>query len=532
MAGTHNAVLLVVLDGWGYSEDTRCNAIHAARTPEWDRLWSECPHTLIRCSGTDVGLPDNQMGNSEVGHMHIGAGRLINQELTRVSKTIEDGTFFDNPALTTACRNAARAGRAVHVLGLVSPGGVHSHERHIHALIVLAARAGAPRIFAHAFLDGRDTPPSSAAASLEALAACCAATKGARIGTVIGRYYAMDRNKNWERTKRAYDAIVEARGEHRSASAAAALEAAYARGETDEFVKATVIDVPNDPYPGLQDGDVVLFANFRADRARQLTSSLAHDDFKGFARHRRVSLGGCVSMTDYGKQFAVPIAFPPVSLKNTYGELIAARGLKQLRIAETEKYAHVTFFFNGGMEQPYPGEDRILVPSPAVATYDLKPEMSAVEVTDRLIAAIESHRYATIICNYANADMVGHSGDFDATVRCIEVLDTCLGRLADACAQAGMDMIITSDHGNAEKMCETGPDGDSEPHTAHTSNLVPFIHVGRPAEIVGSGSLIDVAPTMLYLLGLPIPREMTGRPLVRLRASQDSSASRRAAGEA
>lgn len=522
MSKVGNPVLLVILDGWGYNPDSRDNAIAAAATPTWDRLWAECPHGLIDCSGRAVGLPDGQMGNSEVGHMHIGAGRVIMQELTRISANVEDGEFYRNPRLRDACAKAARTGHAVHVLGLLSPGGVHSHEQHLFALLRLAAQCSVERIYLHAFLDGRDTPPQSAGESLQRAGRICAELPGARIASIVGRYYAMDRNKGWDRVALACDLLVDGRAEHVHADAATALQAAYDRGETDEFVRPTRIGVADAPVR-MEDGDVVLFGNFRADRARQLTSALTHDVFTGFERRRRPKLASFVTMTDYGDQFQLPIAFPPVDLRNSYGEVIARHGLRQLRIAETEKYAHVTFFFNCGKEQIYPGEDRVLVPSPAVATYDQQPEMSAREVTSRLIAAITSRDYDTMICNYANADMVGHTGDFAAAVRAIETLDCCLGDLVRACAASDTDLLITSDHGNAEQMRQPGEDpGTTQPHTAHTVNLVPLLYVGREARIEREhGSLIDLAPTMLRLLGLDIPAEMTGQPLVRLHHELD-----------
>jgi len=512
MAKVPHPVLLVVLDGWGYTDETRYNAIHAARTPHWDSLWQSNPHTLIRCSGLDVGLPDEQMGNSEVGHMHLGAGRLVYQDFTRISKAVTDGDFYANPVFRDAFELAARSDRAVHLLGLLSPGGVHSHEEHAVALIELAHRCGVRRLYVHAFLDGRDMPPKSAAPSLEFVTRRCAEIGLGRIATIIGRYYAMDRNKAWDRVQQAYDLIVDGVALQRAPTALAGLEAAYARGETDEFVTATAIGEP----ARIADGDVVVFTNFRADRARQLTSALTEPDFTQFPRARVPALGRYVAMTDYGAQFSLPVAFPTVDLTKTFGEVVAAHGLRQLRIAETEKYAHVTFFFNGGEETPFAGEDRILVPSPKVATYDLKPEMSAVEVTDQLVAALDSRQYDALICNYANADMVGHTGVFDAAVRCIETLDDCLGRLVDACRRSGTEMLITADHGNAEQMRAT-PEAAAEPHTAHTSNLVPFVYLGRHADMAPTGTLSDVAPTMLALMGIPRPTEMTGKPLVSVR---------------
>lgn len=525
MNAIEHPVMLIVLDGWGHSSDQHFNAIDGARKPTWDWLWSQCPRTLLKCSGEAVGLPDDQMGNSEVGHMHLGAGRLVYQDYTRISKSIRDGDFFDNPILKPACERAAAHGRAVHILGLLSPGGVHSHEDHMVALMRLAAHCGVARINVHGFLDGRDMPPKSAGPSIALIERTARELGVGRLATICGRYYAMDRNKSWERTALAYGMLVDGIAEFSAADGASGLAAAYARGESDEFVKPTVIVPAGATAVRIEDGDLVLFANFRADRARQITSALTDAHFAAFPRARAPQLDAFVCMTDYGAQFALPIAFPAVDLTNTFGAVIGARGLKQLRIAETEKYAHVTFFFNGGEETPFPGEDRILVASPKVATYDLKPEMSAVEVTDALEKTILERKYDTIICNYANADMVGHTGDYDAAVKCIETLDTCLGRIVAACRQAGMEILITADHGNAEQMRATPPDGGPEqPHTAHTTNLVPLIYVGRSAEIADTGALSDVAPTMLALMGLPQPIEMTGQPLIRLKGGAKQAA--------
>ena len=410
------------------------------------------------------------------------------------------------------------------MLGLASPGGVHSHEDHIAALVEAAARAGVKRIFVHAFLDGRDTPPRSADASLERLAECCARTGVARVASIVGRYYAMDRNANWERTHEAWQLIVDGHAPYRANDPVAALRMAYDRDESDEFVKPTVITGGDGDGATIADGDVVVFANFRADRARQLTGAFTEADFSGFERARVPRLGGFVTMTSYGDQYDVPVAFPPVDLQHGFGEWIAARGLRQLRIAETEKYAHVTFFFNGGAEAPETGEDRILIDSPDVATYDLKPEMSAREVTDALVEAIETGHYDAIICNYANADMVGHTGDFDATVRCIEVLDECLARVVGSARKTGMEILITADHGNAELMRAESSDGSAQAHTAHTTNVVPLIYIGRAATLESDGCLSDIAPTMLHLMGVPIPAEMTGRPLVVLNDDEQAAA--------
>src|SRR5579885_54129 len=527
-------VLLIVLDGWGYSENTQYNAIHSAQKPVWDRLWAGCPHMLISASGLDVGLPEHQMGNSEVGHMHLGAGRTIDQEFPRITTAIREGEFHRNPVLTRAFDAAAAEERAVHLLGLLSPGGVHSHEDHVLALMEMAAGRGVSRIYVHAFLDGRDTPPKSAGLSLQkVMLKFNELRRCGRIASLIGRYYAMDRNHRWSRTQAAYDLVADGRGLYTANDPLIALDMAYARGETDEFVKATVI-VPRGGQPvRVEDGDTVVFANFRADRARQLSEAFLERRFDGFTRARTPRPGAFVTMTRYSDDYDAPVAFPPQHIPNTFGEYIAGLGLKQLRIAETEKYAHVTFFFNGGEERVFPGEDRILVPSPHVPTYDQQPAMSAAEVTDRLVEAIRGKKYAAIICNFANADMVGHTGNFEAAVRAIETLDLCLGRFETAAREAGMEMLITADHGNAEKMREVSTKHViGQTHTAHTSNKVPLIYVGRPAAMAPGGTLADVAPTLLTIMGLPIPREMTGKPLLRLPAAAAApadSAGRRAA---
>ncbi|MGQ0658825.1 MAG: 2,3-bisphosphoglycerate-independent phosphoglycerate mutase [Chromatiales bacterium] len=519
MPPPHQPLLLIVLDGWGYSEDTQYNAIHNASKPVWDRLWAECPHMLLSASGADVGLPVTQMGNSEVGHMHLGAGRVVDQEFSRITDAIEEGDFFRNPTLVAPFEHAAQQDCAVHILGLLSPGGVHSHEDHILTLMELAARCGVRRTFVHAFLDGRDTPPKSAAESIQrVMLRFNELGRNGRIASLIGRYYAMDRNRFWSRTEASYNLIVEGRGDYEVDDPLIALDQSYARNETDEFVKATVV-VPRGKEPvRVEDGDVVVFANFRADRARQLTQAFIEPDFDAFPRQRVPALHSFVTMTHYSEDFDVAVAHPPAHLQNTFGEYISRLGIRQLRIAETEKYAHVTFFFNGGEERVFPGEDRILVPSPHVATYDLKPEMSAVEVTDELVRAIENREYGAIICNFANADMVGHTGVFEAAVRAIETLDICLGRIEAAARDAGMELLITADHGNAEKMREVSTKTVlGQIHTAHTSNRVPLLYVGRPATMRVSGTLADIAPTMLYLMGVARPPEMTGRPLVKLR---------------
>lgn len=501
-------VVLLILDGWGHRDDPADNALAQADLPNWRRLWAGCPHTLIATSGRHVGLPDGQMGNSEVGHMNLGAGRIVYQDLTRVDAAIADGSFFDNPELRAACEAAIANDGTLHVMGLLSPGGVHSHEAQVFAMLDLAARKGVPRVAVHAFLDGRDTPPRSAAASLDALQAKCDALGNARIASVSGRYYAMDRDKRWERLRKAWDAIVEAQAEHRAPTAKDALEAAYARGENDEFMLPTVIDGARP----MADGDAVVFMNFRADRARQLTAAFVSPSFEGFDA-RRPKLSRFVCLTEYDATLPARVAFPPDDLRDTLGELVAQRGMTQLRIAETEKYAHVTFFFNGGREDAFDGEQRIVVPSPQVATYDLQPEMSCPELTAKLVAAIESDTFDLVVCNIANPDMVGHSGDLAAAIKAAEAVDVALGAIDAAVRAAHGALVVTADHGNLEMMRdpETG-----QPHTAHTVGPVPLLYAGERKDAVlrSGGALRDVAPTVLDLLGLPKPDAMTGRSLL------------------
>lgn len=501
-------VLLLILDGFGYSEDPDHNAVANARKPNWDRLWGSYPHTLIATSGMSVGLPKGQMGNSEVGHLNIGAGRVVYQDLTRVDVAIEDGSFYTNPVFTHAVEKAKANDTALHIMGLLSPGGVHSHEEHIHAMLELAARAGLHKIYIHAFLDGRDTPPRSAEASLRSMQDKCDSVGAGRIASIVGRYYVMDRDNRWERVQPAYDLLTQGKAEFSAATAVEGLLQAYARDENDEFVKCTVIGEP----VAMQDGDVAVFMNFRADRAREITRALTDTAFDKFTRERFPKLADYVTLSSYGDDFShLSIAYGPASIHNSFGEYIANLGLKQLRIAETEKYAHVTYFFNGGTEQPYAGEDRIMVPSPKVATYDLQPEMSAVEVTDKLEAAIRSGQYQAIVCNYANGDMVGHTGILDAAVKAVETLDVCVGRVVNAMLECGGEVLITADHGNAEQMIDHST---HQAHTAHTLNPVPFLYIGRKASMVDGGALRDVAPTLLAMMGLPQPSEMTGKPLV------------------
>ena len=506
---TVTPVLLIVLDGFGYREECDDNAICQARKPNWNFLWSTYPHTTIDASEKWVGLPREQMGNSEVGHMNIGAGRVVFQDYTKIENAIETGEFETNAVLKEALQVGKKS--ALHVLGLLSTGGVHSHESQIHALLRMAAREGVQKLYVHAFLDGRDTPPKSAEPSLKALESVYAEIGAGRTASICGRYYAMDRDKRWERVSTAYDLITAGRSDYTAASALQGLSAAYARGETDEFVKATAIVADGAPVQ-MNDGDAVVFMNFRADRARQLTSALTDPGFDGFERSRRPKLEYYCTLTSYGKDFShLPAAFGPQTITNSFGEYIAAQGLQQLRIAETEKYAHVTYFFNCGVETPYPGEERIMVPSPKVATYDLKPEMSAREVTDKLVEAIRSRRYQAIVCNFANGDMVGHTGNLEAAKQAIEVLDECIARVVAAMKEIGGEVLITADHGNAEMMADAST---NQPHTAHTLNVVPLLYIGRKAKLADGGALQDVAPTLLAMLGLPQPREMTGKSLI------------------
>jgi len=510
MTATPKPVVLMILDGFGHSDDPQYNAIHAAQTPVYDRLRATQPHTLVSGSGMDVGLPDGQMGNSEVGHMNLGAGRVVYQDFTRVTKSIRDGEFFDNPTLCAAVDKAVAAGRAVHILGLLSDGGVHSHQDHLVAMAELAARRGAQHIYLHAFLDGRDTPPKSAQPSIELLDAAFERLGKGRIASLIGRYFAMDRDNRWDRVEQAWKLIVDGQGEFSAATASEGLAAAYQRGESDEFVKATTIGAA----APVADGDAVVFMNFRADRARELSRAFVEPGFAEFSRQRVPALAGFVTLTQYAASIPAPSAFAPESLDNVLGEYLAKNGKTQLRIAETEKYAHVTFFFSGGREEPFEGEERILIPSPNVATYDLQPQMSAPEVTDRIVEAIEQQRYDVIIVNYANGDMVGHTGVFEAAVKAVECLDECMGRIVAALEKVGGEALITADHGNVEQMED---ECTGQAHTAHTCEPVPFIYVGkRQVSLRDGGVLADVAPTLLTLLGLPQPSEMTGRSIVEL----------------
>lgn len=501
-------IVLIILDGWGYREAESANAIALANTPCWDQLWQHNPHTLLSGCGEDVGLPDGQMGNSEVGHITLGAGRVIYQDLSAIQRDIDNRSFFQNPILNRAIEDAKN--NKIHILGLLSPGGVHSHESHLHALLEMASLAHAKHVYFHPILDGRDTPPKSASESLIALEAQMKTLHLGKIATLMGRFYAMDRDQNYARTQLAYDALTAAHAPFQATTAEEALALAYARNETDEFVQPTIID----PQGQIESGDTVIFANFRADRARQLTRAMIEPSFDAFQRQKTPKLQHFVSMTQYANDLNTEVAYPKSRPVHTFGEILANANRTQLRIAETEKYAHVTFFFNGGKEEPYPGEQRILVPSPKVATYDLQPAMSAIEVTDKLIEAIRSQTFDSIICNFANADMVGHTGNMEATIAAVETLDRCLARICEALLTVGGEALITADHGNAELMFNPQT---QQPHTAHTHQKVPLVYVGKRAiTMVKSGSLKDVAPSLLTLLNMDQPEEMTGQSLVTL----------------
>jgi len=501
-------VVLCILDGWGYRAEREDNAIALAATPVWDSLLATCPHALLATSGLAVGLPEGQMGNSEVGHMNLGAGRVVMQDLPRIDLAVADGSLARNPALLRTIEALKKSGGTAHLLGLLSPGGVHSHQDHIAALARIIADAGVP-VAVHAFLDGRDTPPSSAQDFVAHFQATIAG-HNAHIATLSGRYYAMDRDKRWERVTLAYQAMVEGAGPH-AADAQAAIAGSYAAGKTDEFVLPVVIG----DYAGMRDGDALVMANFRADRAREILETLVDPAFDGFPRARQPQFAARLGMAEYSTHLNgfFDVLFPAEGLTHILGEEVCNAGLSQLRIAETEKYAHVTFFFNGGREQVFPNEDRILVPSPKVATYDLQPEMSAPEVTNRLVEAIGQGKYDLIVVNYANGDMVGHTGILKAAILAAQTIDVCLGRLREAVTKAGGVMLVTADHGNAELMRDQVT---HEPYTAHTIGRVPVVLVDGPATVTAlrDGRLADVAPTLLSLLGLPQPTEMTGQSLL------------------
>lgn len=511
----HRPIMLIILDGWGYSETSTSSAIAAAKTPNFARLWQHYPHALLSASGLDVGLPPGQMGNSEVGHLHIGAGHPVLQDLTKIDLAVSSGEFFQNPVLTQTVDATIQAKGALHIFGLLSPGGVHSRDTHLEAMLELAVKRGLKNVYIHAFLDGRDTPPKSALSSIQSMQAKIKTLGAGQMASIGGRYYAMDRDKRWDRVQIAYDMLTCGTSEYHYADPVTALDAAYARGETDEFVKPTCIHAADAQPITIQDNDAIVFMNFRADRGRELSYAFTDPNFTGFKRNVTPKLTAYVTLTEYASDLKVKVAYPTENLTNILGEIVARNNLHQLRIAETEKYAHVTYFINGGHEQPFANEDRILVPSPKVPTYDLQPEMNAPEVTTKLIEALRSQKYDMIICNFANPDMVGHTGNFDATVKAIETVDDCLGKILPVAQEIGGEALIIADHGNAELMVDPH---NAQPFTAHTTNLVPFIYFGREATITKTqGKLIDVAPTMLYLMGLEKPQQMTGETLIKIK---------------
>jgi len=512
-------VVLCILDGWGDRQPADDNAIHLAKTPTWDHLVADMPRARLDASAQEVGLPQGQMGNSEVGHMNIGAGRVVMQDLPRIDAAVADGSLAANPELTAFIAAMRKSGGACHLIGLLSPGGVHSHQDHMAALAKTVAEAGVPVVL-HGFLDGRDTPPKSGKSYVARFLSDVEGLAGFSVGTIMGRYFAMDRDKRWDRVQKAYDAMVTAEAPSQADAPATAVAASYTAGKTDEFMEPCVIG----GYAGMKDGDGVLSANFRADRAREILSALLDPDFDGFPRAKTVKFAAALGMVEYSSDLNgfLKVLFPAETLSQILGEVVAEAGLKQLRIAETEKYAHVTFFLNGGREAVFDGEDRILVPSPKVATYDLQPEMSAPEVTDKLVAAIQSGKFDLIVVNYANGDMVGHTGILEAAIKAAEAVDASLARLEKAVVAAGGVMLVTADHGNCEQMTDTKNRG---PHTQHTLNLVPAILVNAPAWVNGlhDGRLADVAPTLLQLLGIDQPDAMSGRSLI------DGTAARQAA---
>ena len=501
--------LLIILDGWGHSEVTQNNAIALADTPVWDKLNKQYPHSLINTSGKEVGLPGEQMGNSEVGHLNLGAGRVVKQDFTRIHNDIEEGDFFRNPILKNSLEYANDNNKAVHIMGLLSDGGVHSHEEQVHAMLEMTKKYDCKEVYLHIFADGRDCAQKSAKVYIQRLEDKIKALGVGEIASVIGRYFSMDRDNRWSRVRCAYELIAKGKSKFLAKSAIDAIDMAYERGETDEFIQSTSIKAPIKT----KKGDVLIFMNYRADRARQITQAFADENFQGFSRGTFVPTQ-FICLTEYKKDFNLPVAYPSPKLNNVLGKYLSNLGMTQLRIAETEKYAHVTFFLNGGIERPFYGEDRVLIPSPDVATYDLQPEMSAFELTDELVEHIESQKYDLIICNFANTDMVGHSGKLDAAIKAVEAVDKCLGIIYQATHEIGGSMLITADHGNAEQMVnpETG-----EVHTAHTNNLVPLLYIGeRKAKIAnpGDGALSDIAPTLLAMMDVEQPDEMSGTSLL------------------
>ncbi len=511
MIQARRPLMLMIFDGWGYREAKEGNAVLAARKPNLDRLQKEYPWCFLKASGKAVGLPDNLMGNSEVGHLNIGAGRIVYQDLTRINLAIRNGDFFKNPAFLNAISNVKANNSSLHLMGLTSYGGVHSCITHLYAFVKLAQEKEVKKVYIHSFLDGRDVPPKTALGDIKELDAFCMKNGNAEIATISGRYYAMDRDKRWDRAKLAYDALTMGVTLYKASSAETAVSKAYSRGETDEFVKPTVITNPEGkPIATIKDNDSVIFFNFRPDRARQLTWAFVEDNFDGFVREKRPKVY-FVCMAQYDETLDLPVAFPPEKLENVLGEVLSKHGFTQLRIAETEKYAHVTYFLNGGNEKRYKGEDRCLIPSPKIPTYDLKPEMSAYKITDEVIRRIKSDKYDVIFLNFANMDMVGHTGVFEAAVKAVEAVDICVGRIIEALREKGGIAIITADHGNAEQMInpKTG-----EPFTAHTSNPVKCIYFGNgEVKALVNGKLCDIAPTVLEFLGVQKPKEMTGKSL-------------------
>lgn len=509
-------MVLIILDGWGYRKDQQSNAIYHANTPVIDGLLTNYPNMLIETSGMAVGLPDGQMGNSEVGHVNLGAGRIVYQDFTRITKAVADGEFEQNSALCNAVDKVVATNKTVHIFGLLSPGGVHSHEDHIIAMIELAKARGAKKVYLHAFLDGRDTPPRSAEASLikaqqKFTELFSQNDEHGQIASIIGRYFAMDRDQRWDRVEQAYNLMVSGKAEYQYNNAVDALTAAYQRDENDEFVSASAILNDQQQIITIDDGDAMIFMNFRADRARQITRCFTDDNFSGFTRSKIPLLSDFVMLTEYAADIKTSCAFPPTPLVNVMGEWLEKHQKTQLRISETEKYAHVSFFFSGGKEDTFEGEQRILVPSPQVATYDLQPEMNSVLLTDKLVAAIESQSFDFIVCNYPNGDMVGHTGNFDAAVKACEAVDLAIGRVVDALSKVDGECLITADHGNAEQMtnAQTG-----QAHTAHTCEPVPLIYVGRNALPATTGALSDISPTLLALMNMEQPAEMTGSVLM------------------
>ena len=512
MSSNKSPKVLIIVDGFGHSDSGKYNAISAANAPCWQGLWENNPKTLISTSGMAVGLPEGQMGNSEVGHMTLGAGRVVYQNFTRINKAIADGDFFNNPVFCDAIDNAVKNNKSVHIIGLLSPGGVHSHEDHINAMLEMAVQRGASKVFIHASLDGRDCPPRSAQTSLEKTQALCDKLGAGKVASIIGRFFSMDRDNRWDRVEKAYRLMTEGHADFTATSAVAGLEAAYGRDENDEFVQATAIVDEGETAVAIEDGDAVISMNFRPDRAREITHAFVDKEFNDFERRQLPNLSSFVMATEYEATLDLPCAYPPENLVNSLGEYLASQGKQQLRIAETEKYAHVTFFFSGGREALYDGEERTLIASPDVDTYDKKPEMSAYEVTEKLVEAINSTRFDTIICNYANCDQVGHTGNFDASVKAVEAVDSCLKQVIDAVAAQGGEVLITADHGNVEEMFD---ETSNQPHTQHTTLPVPLVYAGpRKISLDSGGSLADIAPTILDMMGLDKPAEMSGRSLI------------------